>query len=158
MAADRTRSINALTALLRSFDLGMYARKPLTSTQIDEISRWGSRQEPLALSTARSESAVKRGPSQASPHGRLNADNGPYVKLRLRGAPQKPGLALIAAAVVVWTKLFFGLITALWASDWIGRLLAIFLLLPLAGIVIQPIGHLINKRRGRALATAAMHS
>lgn len=55
MTTDRTRSVNALTALLRSFDLGMDARKSLISTQIDEISRWRSREEPLALSTARSE-------------------------------------------------------------------------------------------------------
>lgn len=55
MATDRTRSVNALTALLRSFDLGMDARKAIVSTQIDEISRWRSREEPLALSTARSE-------------------------------------------------------------------------------------------------------
>jgi transposase len=55
MTTDRTRSVNALTALLRLNDLGLDARKPLTGTQILEVSRWRARDEPLALSVARSE-------------------------------------------------------------------------------------------------------
>lgn len=65
------------------------------------------------------------------------------------------GLGLLAAAIALWTELFLGIITALWASDWIGRLIAILLLLPLAGIIIQPLGHLINKRRKRLTASSA---
>lgn len=55
MTTDRTRAVNALTALLRVNDLGLDARKPLTGTQIAEVSRWRARDEPLALSVARSE-------------------------------------------------------------------------------------------------------
>lgn len=55
MTTDRTRAVNALTALLRVNDLGLDARKPLTGTQILEVSRWRSREEPLARSVARSE-------------------------------------------------------------------------------------------------------
>lgn len=55
MTTDRTRAVNALTALLRVNDLGLDARKSLTGTQIAEVSRWRSREEPLALSVARSE-------------------------------------------------------------------------------------------------------
>ena len=55
MTGDRTRSVNALTALARVNDLGLDARKPLTGAQILEISRWRARDEPLALSVARSE-------------------------------------------------------------------------------------------------------
>lgn len=55
MTTDRTRTVNALTALLRVNDLGLDARKSLTATQIAEVSRWRSREEPLALSVARSE-------------------------------------------------------------------------------------------------------
>lgn len=55
MTADRTRSVNALTALARVNELGLDARKPLTGTQILEVSRWRARDEPLALSVARSE-------------------------------------------------------------------------------------------------------
>lgn len=55
MSKDRTRSINALTALVRGNDLGIDARKKLTSTQITEVSRWRDRQEELSLSIARTE-------------------------------------------------------------------------------------------------------
>jgi transposase len=55
MTTDRTRAVNALTALLRVNDLGLDARKSLTGTQIAEVSRWRSREEPLALSVARYE-------------------------------------------------------------------------------------------------------
>lgn len=55
MTTDRTRAVNALTALARVNDLGLDARKSLTGTQIAEVSRWRSREEPLALSVARSE-------------------------------------------------------------------------------------------------------
>lgn len=55
MTTERTRAVNALTALLRATELGMDVRKPLTGTQITEVTRWRSRDEPLAASVARSE-------------------------------------------------------------------------------------------------------
>lgn len=55
MTTERTRAVNALTALLRISDLGLDARKPLTGAQIAEVSRWRSRDEPVALAAARSE-------------------------------------------------------------------------------------------------------
>lgn len=55
MTTERTRGVNALTALLRVNDLGLDARKPLTGTQIAAVSRWRAREEPLATSVARSE-------------------------------------------------------------------------------------------------------
>ncbi|WP_461172108.1 IS110 family transposase [Arthrobacter sp. Z1-9] len=55
MTTDRTRAVNALTALLRVNDLGLDARKPLTGTQIAEVARWRAREEHLALSVARTE-------------------------------------------------------------------------------------------------------
>lgn len=55
MTADRTRSVNALTALLRYNDLGLDARKALGKTQITEVSAWRSRKEELSLSIARAE-------------------------------------------------------------------------------------------------------
>lgn len=55
MAKDRTRSINALTAMLRSSDLGMDARKALGKTQIREVARWRTRNEELSASVAGSE-------------------------------------------------------------------------------------------------------
>src|SRR5699024_8990991 len=55
MTKDRTRSVNALTALVRSKDLGMDARRALSKANIAEIARWRTRNEELALSVARAE-------------------------------------------------------------------------------------------------------
>ncbi|MGP4982076.1 transposase, partial [Glutamicibacter arilaitensis] len=55
MAKDRTRSVNALNALVRSNGLGIDARKKLTGSQITEVSRWREREEELSLRIARSE-------------------------------------------------------------------------------------------------------
>jgi transposase len=55
MTSERTAAINALTALLRVLDLGIDARKPLTSKQITEVSRWRARTEDIAAVMARAE-------------------------------------------------------------------------------------------------------
>src|SRR5690625_1130789 len=55
MSTERTANANALTALLRTADLGLDARRPLTSGQIVEVATWRTRSETLALSTARAE-------------------------------------------------------------------------------------------------------
>lgn len=55
MTKDRTRSVNALTALVRSNDLGLDARKALSKTQIREVSNWRGRNEELSLTVARAE-------------------------------------------------------------------------------------------------------
>jgi hypothetical protein len=55
MSKDRTRSINALNALVRSNKLTIDARIKLSTTQITEISRWRSRNEELSVSIARAE-------------------------------------------------------------------------------------------------------
>ncbi|MFK0007849.1 transposase [Paenarthrobacter sp. NPDC090520] len=60
MTTDRTRTVNALTALLRTHDLGLDARNSLTGSQILEVAHWRVRDEPLAVLVARSE-AVRLG-------------------------------------------------------------------------------------------------
>jgi transposase len=55
MTVERTKAVNALTALLRVHDLGLDARKALTGAQIVEVSRWRAREEALALTVARAE-------------------------------------------------------------------------------------------------------
>ena len=55
MAADRTRGINTLTALLRTIDLGVDARRPLTARQVTVIAGWRARDEPAWLATCRDE-------------------------------------------------------------------------------------------------------
>jgi transposase len=55
MTVERTANVNALIALLRVVDLGIDARKPLTSKQVREVFRWRTREEDLGAATARAE-------------------------------------------------------------------------------------------------------
>ena len=55
MTSERTRAVNALTALVRVNKLGLDGRKALTGAQIAEVSWWRAREEELALSVARAE-------------------------------------------------------------------------------------------------------
>lgn len=55
MTGERTRAVNALTALLRVHDLGVDARTPLTAAQIAEAAHWRAHREPLADQVARAE-------------------------------------------------------------------------------------------------------
>ncbi|MEV7607837.1 IS110 family transposase [Paenarthrobacter sp. NPDC089322] len=55
MARERTAAINALTALLRVVDLGMDARKALTTSQIQTIAAWREREEEFGVQTCRRE-------------------------------------------------------------------------------------------------------
>lgn len=57
MSTERTRAVNALTALLRGHDLGLDARRALTDAQVLEVSRWRTREEELSVSIARAEAA-----------------------------------------------------------------------------------------------------
>src|SRR5699024_5329031 len=52
---ERTRAVNALTALTRSIDLGIDARHSLAKLSITQIAGWRSRAEPLETATARAE-------------------------------------------------------------------------------------------------------
>ena len=53
--AERLRTINALTALLRTHDLDLDARRALKHTQIAQVARWRERTEPLGAAIARTE-------------------------------------------------------------------------------------------------------
>jgi transposase len=55
MSTERTKTINTLTALVRSVDLGVDARKALTSTQITTIAGWRTRDEDPATAACRRE-------------------------------------------------------------------------------------------------------
>ena len=55
MTKDRTRCVNALTALVRRNALGIDARRGLTGKQTKEIDNWRTREESLALRVARTE-------------------------------------------------------------------------------------------------------
>jgi endonuclease III len=55
MTGEPTRAINALTALLRTVDLGIDARTSVTTTQLSTIAGWREREENLARRTCRAE-------------------------------------------------------------------------------------------------------
>jgi hypothetical protein len=55
MNADPLRSVNALTALVRTHDVRLDARPALTSAQIVVVSAWRHRDETLDLTSARRE-------------------------------------------------------------------------------------------------------
>jgi transposase len=55
MVAERTRAINALTALLRTIDLGIDTRKALAHSQFKVIAEWRERREDSVVRTCRQE-------------------------------------------------------------------------------------------------------
>lgn len=55
MTNERTRDVNAMTALVRVHELGLDARKALTGAQIIEVSCWRARKKELSHSVARAE-------------------------------------------------------------------------------------------------------
>ena len=55
MTREKTRTINALTALLRTHDLGMDARRKLSIVTIQTVAKWRIRNESVALAEARRE-------------------------------------------------------------------------------------------------------
>ncbi len=66
MTAERTRAVNALTSLVRTVDLGIDARKPLTVRQITAIAGWRSRDEDVTAATCRQET-VRLAPAHSGP-------------------------------------------------------------------------------------------
>lgn len=80
MARDRTRSVNALTAILRSKDLGLDARKALSRTQISEVSKWRDRNEELSLPVARAE-AIRLAKHIRELDGQLTENKGQLEEL-----------------------------------------------------------------------------
>ena len=108
MTAERTRCVNALTALLRLFDLGIDARKPLTGNQIQTVSRWRTRNEDsLATATGRAEAV--RLAARVLALRVQEKDN--EEQLRLLAAASAPGLmdapgigpVTAAAVLVAWS-------------------------------------------------------
>ncbi len=107
MSQESTRSINALTALLRVHDLGVDARAKPTGAQIRAISRWRSRAESPASAIARVE-AVRLAVRIGQLHDELAANK---TQLRQIVAAQAPmllevyGAGPVNAAIVlsVWS-------------------------------------------------------
>ena len=104
---DRLRCINALTALVRSHDLGIDARRALTDAQISTIAAWRRREESLGSATARAE-AVRLAKRIIDLDGELAANRRQITGLVTPTAPELldlPGVGAVTAAVVltVWS-------------------------------------------------------
>ena len=105
--ADRLRCINALTALVRTHDLGIDARRALTGMQIATIASWRRREETLGTATARAEAT--RLAKQITTLERDLAENRERIThLVETTAPELldlPGVGAVTAAVIltVWS-------------------------------------------------------
>ena len=110
MALERTAKVNALTALLRTVDLGVDARRPLTDAQIAASALWRQRDEELARATARSE-AIRLAKRISALDGELKENQGRTTELieASRAAPllEVTGVGPLTAAVVytAWSHL-----------------------------------------------------
>lgn len=79
---------DALKALLRTVDLGFDARTKLTPAEIRQISRWRTRNEPLAVAIVRAE-AIRIAARVGQLHDELRANK---IQLRQIVAAQTPAL------------------------------------------------------------------
>jgi transposase len=103
---ERTRAINALTALVRTVDLGVDARRPLSKTQITTIAAWRDRHEPVELHVARAEAV--RLARRILETGTELADNTTELAALVDASPAAPltaktGIGPVTAAVVLIT-------------------------------------------------------
>ncbi|MFO7164969.1 hypothetical protein MHAS_01963 [Mycolicibacterium hassiacum DSM 44199] len=103
MVAERTRVINALTALLRTVNLGLDTRKALSHSQFKVIAQWRERKEDAVLSTCRHE-AIRLAKRIVALDAEL-ADNRKGLDVLVEDlAPQLcelPGIGSVVAASVL---------------------------------------------------------
>lgn len=103
MTADKTRAINALTALVRTIDIGVDARRSLRLTQIRAIAAWRARAEALDVATARCE-AVRLARRVIALAEELDLNRATLTSVVAQEAPQLParlGIGAVVAATVL---------------------------------------------------------
>lgn len=103
MTAERTRVINALTALLRTVDLGIDVRKALAHSQFKAIASWRGRQEDPVAATCRQE-AVRMAKRIVALDGELADNRKALDALVEQTAPELcklPGVGSVVAATVL---------------------------------------------------------
>lgn len=98
MTGERTRTINALTALVRTIDLGIDARKPLTGGQITTIAAWRDRDDDATTATCRRE-AVRLARRIRTLAADLAGNRTDITKLIDQDTPQLLELSGVAAVV-----------------------------------------------------------
>jgi transposase len=156
LTRDRT-NVNALIALLRAHDLGIDARKPLVPVQIDTITRWRERNEPIELLIAREE-AVRLARRVHEVTTQLAANQKRMTEL-IQQSPAAPLLKMMGAGAVT-------VATILTAWSHPGRVRSEAAFASLAGVNPLPassgntVRHRLNRggdrRLNRALHTIAM--
>lgn len=108
MAHDLNRTINALTALIRSNELGIDARATLIRAQIRQIASWRRRNEELSKSVARAE-AIRLAKHALDLEAQLTENHRQLADLiqLSEAAPlvDEPGIGVITAAkcLTVWS-------------------------------------------------------
>jgi transposase len=101
--ADRLRCINALTALVRTRDLGVDARKALTGHQVTTIAAWRRRDEGLGTATARAE-AVRLAKRVIELDRELADNHAQLERIVTRQAPgllELQGVGAVSAAIIL---------------------------------------------------------
>lgn len=104
MTTERTAQINALTALVRTVDLGIDARRSLAKTQIAEIGKWRERNEDIAHAIARAEAVrlAKRVATLSEELARNTATMAELIKQSpARPLLDQPGIGPVTAAVAM---------------------------------------------------------
>lgn len=105
---ERTRAVNALTALLRIIDLGVDAHKPLGPEKITDIARWKTRAEEPSAAVARAE-AVRLAKRIHATNSDLRENHAHLAELvatsPAAGLRQWTGVGPVTAAkaLVVWS-------------------------------------------------------
>ena len=107
MARTRTAALNALIALLRTIDLGIDARKPLTMAHLRAVAAWRSRDEGVAARVSRAESVRLAGLALDLGHtlATNKADIEDLVKTLEPRLLEQTGVGPVSAAIVlaVWS-------------------------------------------------------
>src|SRR5699024_1454934 len=104
LARERTRAVNALTALLRTIDLGIDARRAVGMKVIRQIASWRSRKEPLGLATARAE-AIRLAQRVRQTHAEIVRNDAQLASLVAQspaaGLTNETGIGPVTAATVL---------------------------------------------------------
>lgn len=103
MSGERTRAVNVLTALLRTVDLGIDARRALTTTTITTIAAWRTRDEDPTLTVCRAE-AIRLARRIRALDAELAANHTALHAAVSRQAPQLldlPGVGAVVATTVL---------------------------------------------------------
>lgn len=103
MSGERTRAVNALTALLRTVDLGVDARRALTTATIATVAAWRTRSDTGTLGICRAE-AIRLARRIRALDAELAANHAALHEAVTAQAPQLlalPGVGAVVAATVL---------------------------------------------------------